>query len=89
MPTRITYYAAVDPEYPDERPRGVIRRVFVDKGDYDEVFSRELRWKPTSLLYSYENGSTENEFREITEDAANEIVERIRREVAERGAQPI
>ena len=51
-------------------------------GRRDEAFSRNLVWKRTVLLVSAERGDLQNEFIEITEDEANQIVERIRATVA-------
>ena len=45
----------------------------------DEAFTRNLIWEfSPALLVSAERGDLENEFIEITEDEANQIVERIR-----------
>ena len=51
-------------------------------GQIDEVFSRNLTWEFSPLLYSAERGDTMYDFAEITEDEANEIVARIRAEAA-------
>ena len=42
----------------------------------------DLIWERTVLLVSAERGDLQNEFIEITEDEANQIVERIRATVA-------
>jgi hypothetical protein len=82
MAEQLTYYAIVDDHGSREKPAGVIRRIRHDEGQRDEAFSYEdLRWEHTSLLYSYERGDGDNQFYEITEDEANQIVERIRRTV--------
>ncbi len=44
----------------------------------DEAFTRNLLWEYSTSLISAERGDLENEFIEITEDEANQIVERIR-----------
>jgi hypothetical protein len=82
MPTRITYYAIVDEYSSRERPGGVLRRVRDDEGQEDQVFSRDLKWEFSPLLYSYERGDGDNQLYEITEAEANRIVERIRRTVS-------
>jgi len=84
MPTRITYYAIVNDYGTKERPSGVIRRTVDDEGEHDDAFTRDLEWKRTPLLYSYERGNADAEFYEITEDEANRIIERIRRTVTGR-----
>ena len=47
-------------------------------GRLDEAFTRNLIWERSWLLVSAERGDLVNEFIEITEDEANQIVERIR-----------
>lgn len=81
MPTRTTYYAIVDAYSSRETPGGVLRRVELDVGEYDEEFGSDLVWTRSWLLYSYERGNGDAQFYEITEDEANEIVGRIRRSV--------
>jgi hypothetical protein len=82
MPTKITYYAIVNDYSTPKRPSGVIRRTEDDEGEHDDAFTRALTWERTPLLYSYERGNRDAEFYEISEDEANQIVERIRRSVA-------
>jgi hypothetical protein len=82
MPTKVTYYAIVDDLSSREEPAGVLRRVEHEDGERDEAFTRSLEWKRTASLYSYERGNLDAEFYEISEDEAEQIVERIRRTVA-------
>ena len=49
--------------------------------DRDEAFTRDLVWECSRHLISAERGDLDNEFIEITEDEANQIVERIRAKV--------
>jgi hypothetical protein len=79
MATKVTYYAIVDGHDDLDEPVWVVRRVNKDKGEYDEEFGIDLKWTRTWILYSYERG--DGEFYEISEDEANQIVERIRRKV--------
>ena len=81
MPTEITYYAIVNERSSKERPGGVIRRIADDEGRDDQAFTRNLKWEHTGTLYSYERGDGDNQIYEISEDEANQIVERIRRTV--------
>lgn len=81
MPTKVTYYAMVDDLSSREAPAGVLRRIEHDSGERDEAFTRNLEWKRSASLYSYERGNRDAEFYEISEDEANQIVERIRRSV--------
>ena len=76
------YYAILDTDSNAERPVGVFRRVKSEDGQIDEVFSRNLQWEFSPLLYSAERGDTMFDFTEITEAEANRIVERIRAESA-------
>jgi hypothetical protein len=78
MTDKITYFAIVDESSSRVRPSSVLRRVENDEGEIDEIFSRNLKWEFSPLLYSAENGDLTNDFAEITEDEANEIVDRIR-----------
>jgi hypothetical protein len=44
MTVKITYYAMFDEDTSRETPRAVLRRVETDKGQIDELFSRDLTW---------------------------------------------
>ena len=78
MAEKITYYAIIDEFSNRDRPAGVLRRVENDEGEIDEVFSRNLKWEFSPLLYSAERGDLSNEFVPISEEEAARIVERIR-----------
>lgn len=78
MSTKITYYAFVNEFSSKERPGGVVRRIENDEGEYDEAFTGNLVWERTPLLYSFERGNRDSVFYEISDDEANQIVERIR-----------
>ncbi len=78
MAEKITYYAIIDEFSSRDRPGGVLRRVMNDEGQVDEVFSRDLRWEFSPLLYSAERGDTMFDFVPISEEEASRIVERIR-----------
>ena len=65
-----------------EQPAGVFRRTYTqDGGRSDEAFTRNLIWEFSPLLFSAERGDLQNDFVEITEDEANQIVARIRAKV--------
>jgi hypothetical protein len=83
MTANTTYYAILDEDSSLDRPVGVFRRVRSEKGQIDEVFSRNLTWEFSPLLYSAERGDTMYDFAEITEGEANEIVARIRADAAQ------
>ena len=79
MPDEVTYYAIIDDLSSRERPAGVLRRIYFESGGRrDESFSTDLVWQRTPLLVSAERGDLKNEFIEITEGEANQIVDRIR-----------
>jgi hypothetical protein len=78
MSKKITYYALVNELSSRERPGGVLRRVEDGDGQDDEVFSRNLKWESTPLLYAAERGNLDNKFFEISEGEAERIVARIR-----------
>jgi hypothetical protein len=83
MADKITYYALIDDFSSRDQPGGVLRRVEAPNGRVDEVFSRELRWDASPLLHAAERGETMFDFTEISEDEANQVVERIRAEAAQ------
>jgi len=78
MTEKISYYAMIDEFTSRDRPRTVFRRVENDEGQTDEIFSRDLRWEFSPLLYAAERGDTMVDFIPISEEEANRIVERIR-----------
>jgi hypothetical protein len=78
MTDNATYYAILDVDGSIDRPIGVFRRVKSDSGQIDEVFSRNLKWEFSPLLYSAERGDTTYDFTEITKKEADLIVDRIR-----------
>jgi hypothetical protein len=49
-----------------------------DEGTVDEIFSRDLRWEFSPLMYSAERGDLSNEFVPISEAEADQIVTRIK-----------
>jgi hypothetical protein len=78
MPDKVTYYAVVNALSSRERPAGVFRRTYFESGGRrDEAFTRNLIWERSVSLVSAERGDLQNEFIEITEDEANQIVARI------------
>lgn len=78
MAEQITYYAIVDESSSIEQPAGVLRRIVRDGETTDEVFSGELEWTFSPLMYEAERGDLENEFVPIGEAEAERIVARVR-----------
>jgi hypothetical protein len=79
MPDKVIYYAVIDELSSRERPAGLFRRTYTEAGGLrDEAFTRDLVWKSSWSLVSAERGDLENEFVEIGEDEANQIMEQLR-----------
>jgi hypothetical protein len=79
MPDKVIYYAVVNDLSTRERPAGLFRRTYTEAGGLrDEAFTRKLVWRDSSSLISAERGDLDNEFIEITEDEANQLMERLR-----------
>lgn len=79
MPDKVTYYAIINDLSSREQPTGVFRRTYTeDGGKLDEAFTRKLIWEFSPSMVSAERGDLQNEFIEITEGEANQIVDRIR-----------
>ena len=79
MPDKIMYYAVVDDLSSREQPAGLFRRTYTEAGGLrDEAFTRNLIWKNSSSLVSAERGDLQNDFIEITEDEAKQLMEQLR-----------
>ena len=79
MADRVIYYAVVNDLSSRDRPAGLFRRTYTEAGGLrDEAFTRNLIWKNSSTLVSAERGDLENDFIEITEDEASQLVEQLR-----------
>lgn len=85
MSGKTTYYAIVNEFSSPERPGGVLRRMEDAQGRNDEVYTRNLMWEPSALLYSAERGNMDNKFYEISEEEAERIMARIRATVSGAG----
>jgi hypothetical protein len=78
MTEKIAYYAMIDEFTSRDNPRTVLRRLRNDEGAIDEIFSRDLRWEFSPLMYSAERGDLANEFVPISAAEAARIVDRIK-----------
>ena len=78
MTEKITYFAMIDEFTSRDNPRTVLRRLRNDEGTVDEIFSRNLSWEFSPLMYSAERGDLANDFVPISEAEAERIVARIR-----------
>lgn len=82
MPDRVTYYAVVNDLSSRDQPAGVFRRIYTEAGGRrDEAFTRNLVWERSASLLSAERGDLQNDFIEVTENEANQLVDRIRARV--------
>jgi hypothetical protein len=79
MADKVIYYAVVNDLSSRDRPAGLFRRTYTEAGGLrDEAFTRNLIWKNSSTLVSAERGDLENDFIEITEDEASQLMEELR-----------
>jgi hypothetical protein len=79
MPDKVTYYAIVNDWSSREQPGGLFRRTYFETGGKcDEAFTTDLVWKRSISLVSAERGDLLNEFIEISEDQANQLMEQLR-----------
>ena len=78
---RATYYCVTDRYSGEDSPAGVVRRIVHAGGQRDEAFGRDLRWRHTFLVYSWERGNLDNGLHEIREDRALRLTDQIRRDV--------
>ena len=79
MADKVTYYAVVNDLSTRVRPAGLFRRTYTETGGLrDEAFTRNLVWKSSASLVSAERGDLQNDFFEITEDEADQLMEQLR-----------
>jgi hypothetical protein len=71
---KITYYALIDDTHPPERPSGIVRRTHTDPVPTDEAFGRDLQWHPTEFLRRHWLGHNEDDYIEISEQAAQAVI---------------
>ena len=79
MPDKVIFYAVVNDLSSRQHPAGLFRRTYTEAGGLrDEAFTTKLIWKNSSSLISAERGDLENEFIEISEVEANQLMEELR-----------
>jgi len=81
VPEHVSYYSVTDAYSSEDSPAGVLRRVEHTGGQRDEAFGRDLRWRHTFLLYSWQRGNLDNGLRPIGEDRALRLTDQVRRQV--------
>jgi len=79
MPDKVIFYAVVNDLSSRQHPAGLFRRTYTEAGGLrDEAFTTKLVWKNSSSLTSAERGDLENDFIEINEVEANQLMEELR-----------
>jgi len=79
MSDKVTYYAVVNELSSRQSPAGLFRRTYFESGGKsDEAFTTDLVWARSASLVSAERGDLENEFIEISEVEANQLMEELR-----------
>ena len=79
MSNKVIYYAVVNGLSSLQQPVGLFRRTYTeDGGKCDEAYTVNLIWKRSGSLISAERGDLANEFVEITETEATQLMEQLR-----------
>ncbi|HEX5300433.1 MAG TPA: hypothetical protein VFW50_25890 [Streptosporangiaceae bacterium] len=79
MPDKVIFYAVVNDLSSRQHPAGLFRRTYTEAGGLrDEAFTTDLVWEHSSSLFSAERGDLLNEFVEISEVEANQLMEELR-----------
>jgi hypothetical protein len=79
MAEQVKYYAIIDHRASREEPAGLARRRPVEGGGFrDEVLARDLTWQFTGVIVEWKRAESTDDLVEVTEDEANQIVERFR-----------
>ena len=75
---RVEHYAIIGSGRTLDNPSGLARRRFTPEGRVDESLQRDLSWRPTSSITQWEYGNLSGELAAISDDEANELIERFR-----------
>jgi hypothetical protein len=79
MPDKVMYYAVVNELSSRQHPAGLFRRTYFESGGKrDEAFTTDLVWARSASLVSAERGDLENDFIEIAEGKAKQLMEELR-----------
>ena len=79
MPDKVIFYAVVNDLSSRQHPAGLFRRTYTEAGGLrDEAFTTDLEWAPSESLFAAERGDLLNEFIEITEDEAAQLMAQLR-----------
>ncbi|MFF3067477.1 pentapeptide repeat-containing protein [Kitasatospora sp. NPDC057904] len=74
----VTYYAVFSEISSRENPETVMRRRVVDGIEYDEEFTRNLRWEPTEYFRLYYLGHNEDDHVEISRAEVDAFIARVK-----------
>ena len=83
MVSPVKYYAIVGSGRTAQNPSGIARRTSGIDGPVDEALRRDLTWQRDAAIIEWERGDVGPELVEISEDEAQELVERFRRKWGE------
>jgi len=76
---KIVYYAIIDRWANRGDPAGIVRRRRPLAGGFrDEALMHDLSWQFTPLIVEWERNESTDDLVEVTEDEANQIIERFR-----------
>jgi hypothetical protein len=72
------YYTIVGVGRSKAHPSGLARRRYTPEGRTDESLRKDLSWGPTNAITEWEAGNLAGELVEISEQDADELIERFR-----------
>ncbi len=72
--TDVTYYALLAGGRTRENPSGLVRRTHTSP-PVDEVFTRDLTWRPTEYLERYRLGHNDTDHVQITAEEAETLLD--------------
>ncbi len=79
MAEHARYYAIIDHRASRQEPAGLARRRTLNNGGFrDEALARDLTWRFTPVIVEWKRGESTDDLVEITEDEANQVIERLR-----------
>jgi hypothetical protein len=80
MEEEVSYFAIVGVGRTPGNPSGLARRRYSSEGRVDESLQRDLSWRPTDAVTQWEYGNSSSELTEISEAAAQGLIDRFRAE---------
>jgi hypothetical protein len=86
MANETKYYAIIGRGHKPSDPTGLARRVMLSDGIIDESLRRDLTWGHTSAIVEWNRGEElTRDLIEISDDEANELIERFREKWSQKG----